>query len=121
MSRRIRQCFSNASKQGRKVLIPFITAGDPEPDWTTAMMHSLVASGADLLELGIPFSDPMADGPVILKANQAALAAGIRVEDCFVFAAEMIQEFQQPFLVLAREAQTNSRSALRTPTSRQSI
>ncbi len=80
MSRRIRQCFSNASKQSRKVLIPFFTAGDPEPDWTTAMMHSLVESGADLLELGIPFSDPMADGPVIQASSERAVGKGVSLE-----------------------------------------
>jgi tryptophan synthase alpha chain len=59
-----------------KGLIPYITAGDPHPDHTVALMHALVGAGADLLELGVPFSDPMADGPVIQRACERALAAG---------------------------------------------
>lgn len=61
---------------GRKALIPYITAGDPHPDKTVAMMHALVLAGADVIELGVPFSDPMADGPVIQLACERALAAG---------------------------------------------
>ncbi len=59
--------------QGRKALIPFITAGDPHPDMTVPMMHALVKGGADIIELGVPFSDPMADGPVIQRASERAL------------------------------------------------
>ena len=73
MSQRIPNCFDAAGKAGRKVLIPFITAGDPDPEWTVAMMHSLVEAGADLIELGVPFSDPMADGPVIQLASERAI------------------------------------------------
>ena len=61
---------------GRTGLIPYITAGDPHPKHTVAMMHALVAAGADVIELGVPFSDPMADGPVIQLACERALAAG---------------------------------------------
>ncbi len=73
MSERIPGCFEAAKKAGRKVLIPFITAGDPDPDWTVAVMHTLVEAGADLIELGVPFSDPMADGPVIQLASERAI------------------------------------------------
>ncbi|WP_166259846.1 tryptophan synthase subunit alpha [Marinobacter salicampi] len=62
--------------QGRKALIPFITAGDPAPDQTVALMHTLVDAGADIIELGVPFSDPMADGPVIQLACERALVHG---------------------------------------------
>jgi tryptophan synthase alpha chain len=67
--------------QGRKALIPYVTAGDPFADVTPEVMHALVAGGADIIELGVPFSDPMADGPVIQKAGErrwpaASAAAG---------------------------------------------
>ena len=62
---------------GRKALIPFVTVGDPYADATPEIMHGLVAGGADIIELGVPFSDPMADGPVIQKAGERALARGV--------------------------------------------
>lgn len=70
---RIRQRFAALKRQGRTALIPFVTAGDPHPSMTVPLMHALVSAGADLLELGVPFSDPMADGPVIQQANERAL------------------------------------------------
>lgn len=73
MSQRIADCFSDAKLAGRKVLIPFMTAGDPHPDWSVAVMHALVEGGADLIELGVPFSDPMADGTVIQLASERAI------------------------------------------------
>jgi tryptophan synthase alpha chain len=63
--------------RGRKALIPYVTVGDPYADATPEIMHGLVAGGADIIELGVPFSDPMADGPVIQKASERALARGI--------------------------------------------
>lgn len=80
MTHRIDRCFTQAQESGRKVLIPFMTAGDPHPDWTVALMHALVRDGADLLELGVPFSDPMADGPVIQAASERAIARGMNLE-----------------------------------------
>jgi len=71
---RIAQTFSQLSAQGRKGLIPFITAGDPYPEMTVDLMHALVKGGANVIELGVPFSDPMADGPVIQRASERALA-----------------------------------------------
>jgi tryptophan synthase alpha chain len=62
---RIQKTFASLTAQGRKALIPFITAGDPHPDATLPLMRALVAGGADIIELGVPFSDPMADGPTI--------------------------------------------------------
>jgi len=77
MSNRIDQCFEALAAASRKALVPFITAGDPQPDWTVSIMHSLVSAGANLLELGIPFSDPMADGPVIQAASERAIQKGV--------------------------------------------
>jgi len=74
---RIDTTFAKLKQQQRKALIPFITAGDPSQQLTVPLMHGLVAAGADVLELGVPFSDPMADGPVIQKASERALARGI--------------------------------------------
>jgi tryptophan synthase alpha chain len=65
--------FAQLKQQGRVALIPYITAGDPQPAVTVPLMHALVAAGADVLELGVPFSDPMADGPVIQQAAERAL------------------------------------------------
>jgi len=70
---RLASTFAEFKKTGHKALIPFITAGDPEPSFTVPMMHAMVDAGADIIELGVPFSDPMADGPVIQHASERAL------------------------------------------------
>lgn len=72
---RLTSRFESLREQGRTALIPFITAGDPAPDATAGFMHALVEAGADVIEMGVPFSDPMADGPVIQSACERALAA----------------------------------------------
>jgi tryptophan synthase alpha chain len=74
---RIASKFAALAAAGRKALIPFVTAGDPSLEATVPVMHALVAAGADVIELGVPFSDPMADGPVIQQASERALARGI--------------------------------------------
>jgi len=74
---RIASTFSDLQAQGRKALIPYVTAGFPFADITPALMHGMVEAGADVIELGVPFSDPMADGPVIQKAGEKALSLGI--------------------------------------------
>jgi len=71
---RIQSCFEELEKSGHKALIPYITAGDPHPSCTVPLMHALVDAGANIIELGVPFSDPMADGPVIQAACERALA-----------------------------------------------
>ena len=76
------KCFEALKSQGRKALIPYVTAGDPSPDATVTLMHTLVASGADVIELGVPFSDPMADGPVIQRSSERALARGVSLSHC---------------------------------------
>jgi len=70
---RIQSVFASLKAQNKKALIPYITAGDPHPDQTVTLMHTMVAAGADMIELGVPFSDPMADGPVIQRASERAL------------------------------------------------
>lgn len=74
---RIQTVFKRLEASGRKALIPFITAGDPSPELTVPLMSALVEGGADIIELGVPFSDPMADGPTIQRASERALAAGM--------------------------------------------
>ena len=74
---RIERTFSRLQAGGRKALVPYVTAGFPEADSTPELMHAMVAAGSDVIELGVPFSDPMADGPAIQKAGEKALALGI--------------------------------------------
>jgi len=74
---RIKTTFDRLAGEGRKALIPFITAGDPDAALTLPLMHTLVEAGADVIELGVPFSDPMADGPTIQRASERALAKGM--------------------------------------------
>jgi tryptophan synthase alpha chain len=76
---------------GKKMLSPYITAGDPEPQMTVPLMHALVEAGADILELGIPFSDPMAEGPVIQAAMERALAHGVHCDTVL----DMVEQFRQ--------------------------
>ena len=85
---RIAATFETLGKQGRKALIPFITAGDPEPALAVPLMHALVEGGADVIELGVPFSDPMADGPVIQRSSERALRHGVSLRDVLGFVAE---------------------------------
>jgi len=74
---RIAATFDALAARGRKALVPYVTAGDPHADTTAAIMQAMVASGADVIELGVPFSDPMADGPVVQRASERALARGV--------------------------------------------
>lgn len=85
---RIQTVFEQLKNQQRKALIPFITAGDPNPRQTVPMMHALVEGGADMIELGVPFSDPMADGPTIQRASERALVHNIGLRDVLNMVAE---------------------------------
>jgi len=87
---RIDRRFEALREQGRKALIPYITAGHPSPDASVALMHELVNAGADLLELGVPFSDVMADGPVIQNACRRALEQGMTLDRVF----DMVRRFR---------------------------
>jgi tryptophan synthase alpha chain len=85
---RIDAAFEKARSVRRAALIPFVTAGDPAPAQTVAVMHALVAGGADVIELGVPFSDPMADGPVIQRSSERALKHGVSLRDVLGYVAE---------------------------------
>ena len=87
---KIQATFERLRAQRRKALIPFITAGDPDPVLTVTLMHTLVEAGADIIELGVPFSDPMADGPTIQRASERALAKGVSLRQVL----EMVANFR---------------------------
>ena len=89
---RIQKTFASLTAQGRKALIPFITAGDPHPDATLPLMRALVAGGADIIELGVPFSDPMADGPTIQRASERALVHGMSLRRVLALVSEFRKE-----------------------------
>ncbi|MFB1487645.1 MULTISPECIES: tryptophan synthase subunit alpha [unclassified Thiocapsa] len=88
---RIAARFEQLRDRGRTALIPFVTAGDPSPAVTVPLMHAMVAAGVDLIELGVPFSDPIADGPVIQRATERALAAGVTLDDVL----DMVRQFRE--------------------------
>lgn len=88
---RIASTFAALKAQGRKALIPYITAGFPYADVTPELMHAMCEAGADVIELGVPFSDPMADGPVIQKAGEKALALGIGMAEVLA----MVRQFRE--------------------------
>src|SRR5712692_4706014 len=85
---RIQARFASLASARRKALIPYITAGDPHPSLTVALLRTLVEAGADILELGVPFSDPMADGPVIQRSGERALKHGVGLADVLRMASE---------------------------------
>jgi len=85
---RIAAVFEGLRARSRKALIPFVTAGDPFADLTPKIMHALVEGGADVIELGVPFSDPMADGPVVQRAGERALGRGIGLPQVLAMVAE---------------------------------
>ena len=87
---RLTQTFVELKNAHKKALIPFITAGDPTPGFTVPALHAMVEAGADILEIGVPFSDPMADGPVIQKASERALAHKMSLRKVI----ELVKEFR---------------------------
>ena len=87
---RIKECFAQLKQQGKKALISYITAGDPTPEITVDALHNLVAGGVDIIEIGVPFSDPVADGPVIQRACERALEHDISLGDVL----EMVKQFR---------------------------
>lgn len=97
---RIDRRFAALKAAGRTGLIPFVTAGDPAPEHTVALMHALVEAGADVIELGVPFSDPMADGPVIQHASERAIAKGVGLADVLKWVVTFRERDQQTPVVL---------------------
>jgi len=88
---RIQTCFARLKEQKKTALIPYVTAGDPNPEVTVPLMHAMVEAGANLLELGVPFSDPMADGPVIQAAAERALEHHVSLHNVL----DMVKTFRQ--------------------------
>lgn len=97
---RIAATFEQLASRGRKALIPYVTAGFPFADITPALMHGMVGAGADVIELGVPFSDPMADGPVIQKAGEKALALGVGLKQVLAYVREFREDNQTTPVVL---------------------
>ncbi len=97
---RIKQTFDALQSKKKKALITFITAGDPAPELTVPLLHALVDSGADILELGVPFSDPMAEGPVIQRANERALKFNVGMQDVLGYVREFRKNDQHTPVVL---------------------
>ena len=97
---RIDNRFNELAARGESALVTFITAGDPNPDTTLACLHALVRGGADVIELGVPFSDPMADGPTIQRASERALAGGMTLRKVLALASAFRETDQSTPLVL---------------------
>ncbi len=97
---RIQGVFKALAEKKRTALIPFVTAGDPDPAETVALMHALASAGADVIELGVPFSDPMADGPVIQRASERALRHGVGLDRVLGFVNEFRKTNAQTPVVL---------------------
>ena len=88
---RIKKCFETLKAQNKQALIPYVTAGDPDPGDTVPLAHAMVEAGANIIELGVPFSDPMADGPVIQRASERALAHHVSLHQVL----DMVREFRK--------------------------
>lgn len=97
---RIKACFDALKAKGRKALIPYIAAGDPFPDATVELMLAMAEAGADVIELGVPFSDPMADGPVIQRAAERALSHGIGTPQVLAYVRAFREKNQTTPIVL---------------------
>ncbi len=98
---RIATRFATLKSQNKKALIPFITAGDPDPSLTAPLMHEMVRSGVDIIELGVPFSDPMADGPTIQRSSERALKHNVSLNDVFAMVSEFrIMDSNTPVVLM---------------------
>jgi tryptophan synthase alpha chain len=97
---RIAATFERLKREGRKALIPFFTAGDPDLESVVPVMHALVEGGADVLEVGVPFSDPMADGPVIQRSSERALKHGVSLKDVIACVAQFRKTDSETAVVL---------------------
>lgn len=100
MKSRIHNRFNQLHKQGGKALVTFITAGDPDLATTAALLPRMAAAGADIIELGIPFSDPMADGPTIQRASERALASGVTLEAVLAMVSRVRDQVSSPIVLM---------------------
>src|SRR2546421_12967230 len=98
---RIRETFASLKRGGRGGFIPFITAGDPDIATTELLLIELAAAGADIIELGVPFSDPVADGEVIQRASERALRNGVTLRDALACAARAKQRIDVPIVLFS--------------------
>ena len=114
---RIDKTFAGLKKAGKKALITFVTAGDPSAKVTRQLVLEMERQGADLIELGIPFSDPIAEGPVIQRANERALSAGFTLSAAFGLVRALRQKTQVPlvFLMYSTTFCTTGRTAFSRP------
>src|SRR5229473_6560871 len=97
---RIANLFENLRRAGKKGLIAYVTAGDPAPERTPGLVEALERGGADLIELGVPFSDPIADGPVIQRAGERALRAGTTLRGVLEIAQQVRSRSEIPLLLM---------------------
>ena len=100
-SGRIERAFRNLQAQGSRALVAYLTAGDPSPDRTVGLVKALERGGVDILELGVPFSDPIADGPVIQRASERALAAGTSVATALALVRQLRRDSELPLVVFS--------------------
>src|SRR5687767_15877892 len=98
---RISARFEQLKTEARKGFIPFVTAGDPDFETSLAIVLKLAELGADVIELGVPFSDPMADGPTIQRSSQRALATGVRLSDVFDLARRAREQTAAPIVLFS--------------------
>ena len=111
---RIANTFARLASEKRTALIPFVTAGDPTPAITVPLMHAMVDAGVDIIELGVPFSDPMADGPVIQRSSERALKFGVGLNDVLAYVSEFRKTNQATPVVLMGYANPIERMGMRT-------
>jgi len=111
---RIASTFEKLARAHRSALIPFVTAGDPSPKSTVPVMHALAKAGADVIELGVPFSDPMADGPVIQRSSERALKHNVSLRDVLAMVAQFRKEGGEAPVVLMGYANPIERMGLTT-------
>lgn len=92
--------FERCRREGRAALMPYMTAGDPSLEWTERLMHAVFDAGADMLELGVPYSDPLADGPTVQAAGQRALASGTTIAGIFELVRRVRERREEPIALL---------------------
>jgi tryptophan synthase alpha subunit len=101
MSQRLRDTFAKGKEEGRALFAPYVTAGYPGPEYTVDLLLAMEAAGGDMIELGMPFTDPLADGATIQHANQVAIEKGVHLEDCLRFVSEArTKGLQAPVLLM---------------------